>query len=72
VSQQYALVLDPDMVGKPLQMPAGCRELQRDESSQMIEDEGGPIVIVECNDALENDDDFTPWDFPGVRSAEPL
>jgi hypothetical protein len=72
VSQQYALVLEPDMVGKRLKMPPGCRVLHRNESSQMIEDEGGPVVIIECDDALEDDDDFSPIDFPGVRLVEPL
>jgi hypothetical protein len=38
----------------------------------MIEDEGGPAVIIECDDSLVDDDDFSPADFPGVRSAEPL
>jgi hypothetical protein len=72
MSQQYCLVLESDMVGKPLQMPPGCREIQRDESAEMIEDEGGPVVIIECDDSLADDDDFSPLDFPGVRLVEPL
>ncbi len=72
MSQRYSLVLEASMVGKPLQMPPGCREIERNESSEMIEDEDGPAVVIECDDSLEDDDDFSPCDFPGVRSAEPL
>ena len=38
----------------------------------MIEDEGGPAVIIECADSLVDDNDFSPLDFPSGTSVEPL
>jgi len=65
--RRYAVVLAPDMVGRPIHLPAGCRVLERAESSDVLEDEGGPAAIVEwCNDEVD------PLDVPGIVEVEPL
>jgi hypothetical protein len=63
----YAVVLDGDMVGRTLELPSGCRILERNESKEVLEDEGGPAVIIECED-----DNVDLLSIPGVRTIEPL
>lgn len=68
---QYSVVLAPEMIGKPLELPAGCRVVERCEDPDLIEDEGGPALVVECDEDVD-DETFSLLDVPGVVSAEPL
>ena len=63
----YAVVFDMDMVGRALELPSGCRILERNESKELLEDEGGPAMIIDCED-----DNVDLLFIPGVRWIEPL
>jgi hypothetical protein len=65
---RYCLILMPEMVGRPLALPPGCREIQRNEDEEMLEDEGGSAVFVECDHDCYDE----LADMPGWKEIEPL
>ena len=64
---RYAVVLGPEMIGVALHLPAGCREVERNESAELLVDQRGPGSILECDN-----EDFDLLSITGIVSIEPL